>query len=114
VERLRRNFTGLGLPKGERLESLQVEIILTAEEALRGGIVPLGIPIFSPCAVCGGSGRAWLYPCTACREQGTIEEEKIVRLHIPPRVRDGTIPELPMRGLGIHNFSLRLALRIAA
>ena len=102
------------IPKGERREGLQVEIILTPEEAMSGGILPLGIPIFSPCSVCGGSGRAWLFRCTYCREQGMVEEEKIVRIYLPPRVRDGTIVEMPIGGLGIHNFYLRLAIRIAA
>jgi DnaJ-class molecular chaperone len=114
MARLRRNFTGLGIPKSEQREGLEVEILLTPEEAMRGGIVPLGIPIFSPCAVCGGSGREWLFPCRYCREQGRVEEEKRVRLHIPPRVRDGTIVEMPLGGLGIHNCYLRLAIRLAA
>ena len=114
VERLLRNFTGLGIPKGEQREGLQVEIILTPEEAVRGGILPLGVPVFSPCPACGGSRRAWLFPCTYCREQGMVEEEQIVRIHLPPMVRDGTIVEMPISGLGIHNFYLRLAIRIAA
>ncbi len=67
-ERFRRNFTGLGVPKGER----------------------------------------------SCQEQGMIEEEETVRVQIPPLVRDGTILEVPIRGLGIHNFYLRLHIRIAA
>jgi len=29
-------------------------------------------------------------------------------------VREGTILEVPIRGLGIHNFYLRLSIRIAA
>ena len=43
-----------------------------------------------------------------------IEEEETVRVQIPPLVRDGTILEVPIRGLGIHNFYLRLHIRIAA
>jgi molecular chaperone DnaJ len=112
--RFLQNFTGLGVPKGERVEALQVEIILTPDEAVRGGIVPLGVPVFSPCPVCGGSGRAWLFPCTYCREQGMVEEEETVRIYIPPMVRDGTIMEAPIQGLGIHNFYLHLSIRIAA
>jgi molecular chaperone DnaJ len=113
-ERFLRNFTGIGVPKGERLEGLNVEAILSPDEAARGGVAPLGIPVFSPCPVCGGSGRDWLFPCTYCREQGMVEEEETVRIPIPPMVRDGTILEVPIRGLGIHNFYLRLYIRIAA
>lgn len=114
VERLRRNFTGLGIPTGQQRAGLEVEIILTPEEAMSGGIVPLGLSIFSPCPVCGGSGREWLFPCTYCREQRLVEEEKIMRIHLPPMIRDGTIMEMPIGGLGIHTFYLRLAIRIVA
>jgi DnaJ-class molecular chaperone len=113
-DRFLRNFTGLGVPKGERVEALQVEIILTPDEATHGVIIPLGIPVFSPCPVCGGSGSAWLFPCTYCREQGVVEDEKTVRISIPPLVRDGTIMQAPIQGLGIHNFYLHLSIRIAA
>jgi molecular chaperone DnaJ/curved DNA-binding protein len=43
-----------------------------------------------------------------------VEEEKTVRLYIPPMVRDGAVMETPIQGLGIHNFYLHLAIRIAA
>ena len=112
--RLLRNFTGIRVPKGERVEGLTVEVLLSPAEAARGGVAPLGVPVFSPCPVCGGSGRAWLFPCTYCREQGMVEEEETVRIPLPPMVREGTILEAPIRGLGIHNFYLRLSIRIAA
>jgi hypothetical protein len=37
-----------------------------------------------------------------------IEEEKIVRVRIPPMARSGSIFEMPLQGLGIHNFHLQL------
>jgi molecular chaperone DnaJ len=114
LERFRRNFTGLGVPKGERLEALSVEVTLSPHEALRGGVVPIGVPIFYPCPVCGGSGRDWFFPCTYCHQQGMVEEEEIVRVRIPPLVGDGAVMDVPIRGLGIHNFYLRLYIRVAA
>jgi len=111
-ERFRRNFTHQGVPKGERLEGLNLEVILSPDEALRGGATSLGVPVFYPCPVCGGSGRDWLFACTYCRGQGMIEQEETVRIHIPPVVRDDTILEIPIRGLGVHNFYLRLHIRI--
>ncbi|MGE0822205.1 MAG: DnaJ domain-containing protein [Candidatus Binatia bacterium] len=112
--RFRRNFTGLGVPKAERVESLTLELHLSPEEAFRGGIAPLRVPVFYPCPVCHGSGRDWLFPCTYCEEQGMIEEEETVRLTIPPMVRDGAVMEVSLRGLGIHNLYLRLYLRVTA
>ena len=102
--RMLRNFTGIGVPKRERVEGLTVEVLLSPAEAARGGVVPLGVPVFFPCPVCGGSGRDWLFPSTYCRAQGMVEEEETVCIPILPMVREGTILEAPIRGLGIHNF----------
>lgn len=112
VERLQRNFTGLGIPKGERLESLSIEVLLSPEEAMRGGSVRIAVPVFYPCPACGGTGRDWLFGCLPCSEHGIIEEEAPVSIDIPAMVRDGTILEVPIRGLGIHNLYLRLHIRV--
>ena len=40
-DRLVRNFTGIRVPKGERIQELNVEVILTPEEANTGGIASL-------------------------------------------------------------------------
>jgi DnaJ-class molecular chaperone len=114
VHRFRRNFTGRGVPKAERVESLTVELLLSPAEALRGGAVPLGVPVFYPCPVCYGSGRDWLFPCLYCGEQGMVEDEEKVLVRVPPMVQDGAVMEFPLRGLGIHNLYLRLYIRIAA
>jgi len=102
--RLLRNFTGIGVPKGEQVEGLTVEVLLSPAEAVRGGVVPFGVPVFSPCPVCGGSGCDWLFPCTYCREQGMAEEEETVSIPLSPMMREGTILEAPIGGLGIDNF----------
>lgn len=111
-ERLRRHFTGRRVPPGEREARLNLEVILSPDEALRGGMVPIGVPVFYPCPACGGSGRDWRFPCSLCRAHGLIEEEKVVRVPLPPLVRDGTIVEVPVRRVGMQNFSLRLHIRI--
>jgi molecular chaperone DnaJ len=113
LERFRRNFTGEGIPKGERLEGLNVEVILSPDEVARGVIVPVGVPVFYACRPCGGSGRDWLFPCANCNAQGIIEEEETVKVRIPPMVPDRTIIEVPIHGLGVENFYLRLHIRIA-
>jgi molecular chaperone DnaJ len=111
-DRFVRNFTGEGLPKGERLADLNIEVILSPEEAASGVTVPVGVPVFATCGQCGGSGRDWLFPCLDCNGQGVLEEEQTVSIDIPPFVRDRTIIEVPIHGLGIHNFYIRLHIRI--
>jgi DnaJ-class molecular chaperone len=113
VDRFLRNFTGIGIPKAERIADFNLEVILSPDEAAQGGLAPIGVPSFHPCPLCGGSGRDWLFPCNYCRGQAMIEEEQTVGVRIPAMVRDGTILEIPISGLGIHNFHIRLHIRIA-
>jgi molecular chaperone DnaJ len=112
IERVFRNFTGFGIPKSERPEGLSLEVILTPDEAVRGVYVPIGIPGLHSCPVCGGTGWVWLFPCMSCRERGVVQTEEVIRVPIPPLVRPGSIIEVPLHGLGIHNLYLRLHVRI--
>jgi molecular chaperone DnaJ len=112
-ERFVRNFTGEGIPKGERLQGLNIEVILSPEEAATGVVIPVGIPVFTACSQCGGSGHDWLFPCLECTGQGIIQEEQSVRISIPPMVHDRAVIEVPIHGLGIHNFYVRLHIRIS-
>jgi molecular chaperone DnaJ len=112
VDRVVRNFTGLGVPKAERPEGLMVEVLLTPHEALRGVEVPLGVPGIHRCLECGGTGRAWLFPCASCEGEGAIATERVIRIPIPAGVRSGSVIEGPLDGLGIYNLYLRLYVRI--
>ena len=76
-DRFLRNFTGVGIPKSEHLEGLNIEVVITHEEARQGCLVPIGVPAFRRCSYCGGSGRDWLFPCLSCQQQGMIEDEEI-------------------------------------
>jgi len=112
VDRLFRNFTGVGTPKAERPEALTVEVILTPEEAMRGVTVPIGVPGLERCPHCGGTGRVWLFPCASCEAEGVIAGERVVRVPVPPLIRPGSIIEAPLYELGIKNLYLRLHLRV--
>ena len=112
VERLFRNFTGIGIPKAERAEGLTFELILTPDEAVRGVEVPIALPRVESCRECGGIGRVWLFPCASCGGQRVICTERIVRIQIPPLVRHESVIEVPLYGVGIHNLYLRLHVRI--
>jgi molecular chaperone DnaJ len=112
-DRFVRNFTGEGIPKGERLEDLNVEVVLSSDEAARGVTVSVGVRVFYVCSQCGGSGRDWLFPCVNCHTQGIIEDEETVGIRLRPPVADRAIREVPIHGLGIHNFYLRLHVRIS-
>jgi DnaJ-class molecular chaperone len=107
-ERLLRNFSGIGVPKGERVEGLNIEVVLTPEEVGRGVILPLEVPTFHRCPFCDGTGYEWVFPCTYCGEEGVVEKTQPIHVEIPPMVEPGTIYEIPLHGLGIRNLYLRL------
>jgi DnaJ-class molecular chaperone len=111
-EHLLQNFTGGEASKAVQPASLTVEVQLSPYEARQGVMVPLGIPVFVRCAVCGGSGRDWYTLCLSCHGQGMVETEHTVHVRIPPRVREGTIVEVPVHQLGMHNVFVRVHIRI--
>lgn len=112
LDRVVRNFTGPGVPKAERPEGLTVEVLLTPDEALQGVEMPLGVPGIHRCVECGGTGRAWLFPCASCEGEGAIATERVIRIRIPAGVRSGSVIEGPLDGFGIHDLYLRLCVRI--
>jgi DnaJ-class molecular chaperone len=112
-ERLLRNFSGVHVPKSERFRPLDLDLILTRDEACAGSSVSIGVPVFNACEVCQGSGRDWLLPCLSCGGTGMVEHEEPVRIGIPPMVHSDSIFEIPIRGLGIHNLYLRVRIRIS-
>jgi len=113
LARVSAQLTEARVIRRETPEGLNALVILSPDEATQGGVVFLAVPSCSPCERCGGSGREDLFPCAWCDGEGLLEEEEMVRIHIPSRVGDGTLMEVPLRGLGIHNFYLRLHIRVA-
>jgi len=113
-DRYFRNFTGIGVHKAERVEGLNLEVVLSAEEASVGGVLPVTVPVFQECPVCRGTGENWPFPCLECHGEGLVERRETIRIKIPPGIRHGTVFELPLRGLGIHNFYLRVHVLIAS
>jgi DnaJ-class molecular chaperone len=93
-------------------EGLNTVVSLSAGEARGGGIIQLAVPSCCPCDRCGGSGREGLFSCAVCDGEGLLEEEEWLRVHVPPEVADGTAMKIPLRGLGVHNFYLRLHIRV--
>ena len=107
-DRLLRNFMGWSAPKGEHPEPLLCDVALTLEEARRGGVLPLRIPIAAHCTACRGLGHIAGYPCHVCDAAGWITSEIIAPLEIPPGIRPGTIVETTLERWGIRNVWLRI------
>ncbi len=114
LARVSGRLTAAELSTKEYPEPLTARIILSGAEAARGGVVFLGLPTGFPCQSCGGSGRDGIFLCSCCDGEGLVEERETVRVQIPPMAGDGTVMEVPLRGLGVHNFYLRVNIRVAA
>lgn len=101
-----RDFFGAGTHR-ESYQFLDVEVILTPDEASRGGSLP--IPISFSCRVCLGSGRVSLHQCSHCSGRGVIETGQSARVNIPPSILDGTVLEVPIHS---HQSILRAVVRV--
>jgi len=112
LDRLMHNVLRKRAPKGERVEPLNLELVLSPAEATRGGEVRLAVPVFRSCPWCGGAGADWIHVCPGCDGRGAVAIEQPVGVSIPPMVRDRTVLEMSLDGVGITNFHLRLHIRI--
>jgi DnaJ-class molecular chaperone len=84
VDRIRDSFFG-----GARAAALSAEIIVSPQEAFRGALVPLRVPLRRTCPRCGGRGEVWSEWCPACGGDGEIAAAHEMRLRVPAGVREG-------------------------
>jgi DnaJ-class molecular chaperone len=112
-ERLLRNLTGCGVPKGELPECLGVEVVVDLEQATFGGVVCIGIPAYRYCPICCGSSRESFYPCAICDGRGIVEELKSVPIELPAHVARNSKFEVSLQNVGIHNLFLRADISVS-
>jgi DnaJ-class molecular chaperone len=110
-ERLWRNFTGYRVPKSEHVEPLNMDLVLSPQQAARGMALHVEIPTLHPCPDCGGSGIDWGLPCERCAEGGMVFEDETVMLPLAPPIPARATREMPLEPLGIRN--LRLCVHVA-
>ncbi|WP_028314951.1 DnaJ domain-containing protein [Desulfatibacillum aliphaticivorans] len=112
LHRFAMNFSGIGIPKAETAQSLDVELIISKSQAVRGGAALISVPAYYPCRYCRGTGYRFPKICSWCGGGGMLEEQEKVRLMIPAGVRDGAVLEIPLRGMGVHNLYLKAVVRL--
>lgn len=99
------------VPKSGRVQRIDLEVVLSPEEARHGGILPVEIPSLARCAACDGTGHTWLYLCRACGGEGIRTRPATILVRVPRRADNGTVRELPLTA---HGIFLRIHLRVAA
>lgn len=113
VDRILRNFLAHDLEKAEHAEPLFCDVRLSPSEALRGGILPVRMPIAAPCPACHGAAHRAGFPCGTCDADGRVPGEIVVPVEIPPGVRTGAVLETSLAHWGIRNLWLRARIRVA-
>jgi DnaJ-class molecular chaperone len=104
--RFARNF-GHYVPRpSQDVKELQVELAISEDEARQGAQVRLGVPVFAECFHCAGHG------CPVCHDWGVLESERPVVIRLPPIGASGTTFIVPLTELGIHNFYVRMRVRV--
>jgi len=74
-----------------RGQDVQAEIDLTLEDAFRGAVRQVVLPISQACPTCQGSGLAGgTSVCRTCGGRGQTEQTKRLEVKIPPGVRTGS------------------------
>jgi DnaJ-class molecular chaperone len=74
---------------------IEAELRLVPEEASRGGLIELRIPVAEACHGCGGqAGTA----CSICGGEGTVVASRFLRIELPPGLRNGTKLRIPGYG----------------
>jgi molecular chaperone DnaJ len=96
----------------EPLQSLNVEIRISREDALRGGRMRLMVPARLECPVCRGRGGIGYYRCWKCGGAGVVQGEFPVTLTYPPGVANRHVVQLPLDNFGIHDLYLNIIFRV--
>lgn len=109
--RLWSNFEPVMRPKGERLESLRVDVPLSSEEAWMGGSARVLVPARVRCRACGGHGHLGPYECWQCKGQGALLLEYPLDVPYPAELRSAYVVRMSLTDLGIENLYLTIRFR---
>jgi molecular chaperone DnaJ len=90
--------------------TLSGEILLSADEAACGGVLPLDVPVATSCPSCEGTG-GYVFDCARCGGEGSIERRFPVPVRIPPGVREGTVFQVTVDDPSVLSVLLTVHIR---
>ncbi|MBD3307515.1 DnaJ domain-containing protein [candidate division KSB3 bacterium] len=94
-------------------ESLQVEVILSPEEARHGGTYTLAPPVERICSVCRGLSQAFWIRCARCGNTGREQINLRIPHRVPPGVTDGTREHLVIQEGGVSALEIEIVYTVA-
>jgi DnaJ-class molecular chaperone len=105
------NFANLDQPKSGRVQNLTMEVLLTPEQARRGGNTRVMVPAYAACPTCRGYGNVGIYVCSRCAGEGAITGEMPVVISFPPGLSEDHAVMVPLDRFGIRNLHLTVLFR---
>ena len=97
---------------GIRGKDLYFEAMISPEEAARGGLYPINIPVLEPCPNCRKSGFFENFFCPICKGYGRVYSERKFSLSMPPNVTHGTEVRISLDDIGLKNVHLNVVIFI--
>ena len=98
------------LREGAGFRITDLEVILTRDEAVQGGVLAVPIPVC--CPNCMGVGHTGVRTCVRCVGRGKIVSGHAIPLHLPSHVVDGMLLEVSVTSPDLGELLFRLAIRI--
>ncbi len=99
--------------KGERFQTLTMEVVLTPGQAARGGRARVVLPVEDICPTCDGTGDTGYWRCFRCNGTGIRRVEFPLDVQYPPGLRDSYRIAIPLDRMGIHDICAVLLFRIS-
>jgi molecular chaperone DnaJ len=112
LDHIAQNFFGFHLKSGGSHRRLELEIVLSREEAATGGRLPIEVPCYETCPRCNDG--AWMWGlCPLCHGYGLTESARQVALDIGPGIANGSRYEIALDRAGISNLVLDVTMLVA-
>ena len=112
-DHLMENFFGEPKRKAAKNKNFTCEIVLSPEEASRGGCAHVLIPLVVSCPTCGGTGFVGSFDCIRCDGAGHIATEHPVKITFPAGITRSHTALVSLDHLGIQNFYMTVHFRVS-
>jgi DnaJ-class molecular chaperone len=109
--RLWSNFEQTTRPKAEEIRSLTIDIPITPEQMMSGGVARVLVPALTECNLCHGQRTVGPYACASCEGRGAVADERPVMVRFPAGQANHAA-RIPLDRFGIHNFYLTVLFRM--
>jgi len=99
--------------KSEHFQTMTMEVLLTRDQARRGGQIQIHIPIQHPCSACDGLGDSGNMQCLGCDGSGWSAKDFSLLVDYPPGIHDYYEVAVPLDRYGIPEICPILLFRIS-